>query len=121
MRITLALVLCAVLGAAGCGGSSSGASEPSASTLRVTKIEPTSAAPTGGVPLVVYGAGFMAESRAIQVYFGDAPASVLSVDSDTQMQIEVPAGEAGAAVDVRLVFEPGGEVMLPHAFTFAPG
>jgi len=122
MRTTLALVIacCATLGVAGCGGKSGGANEPANAQVRVTSIEPTSAAPTGGVPMIVHGSGFMAESRSIQVYLGDTPANVLSIDSDTELQVEVPAGEAGKAVDVKLVFDPGGEIMLPGAFTFTP-
>jgi hypothetical protein len=116
MRISLALVFAASL-VVGCGGKGGGANEPSNVKVRVTSIEPTTAAPT--VPMVIHGSGFMAESRAIQVYVGDAPANVLSVDSDTEMQVEVPSGEAGKAVDVKLVFDPGGEIMLPQAFTFA--
>lgn len=121
MRTSLALVLAisSTLGVAGCGGKSGGANEPSGAKLRVTGIEPASAAPT--TPIVIHGSGFMAESRAIQVYLGNTPANVLSVDSDTDLQVEVPAGEAGAPVDVKLVFDPGGEIMLPAAFTFTPG
>lgn len=122
MRSSLACVfaITATLGVAGCGGKGGGANEPSGASLQVTSIEPTSAAPTGGVPLVVHGRGFMAESRAIQVYIGDQPANVLSVDSDTDLQVEVPPGEAGKTVDVKLVFEPGGEIKLARAFTFTP-
>ncbi|KAB2889416.1 MAG: hypothetical protein F9K40_19835 [Kofleriaceae bacterium] len=119
--LVLALAMSATLGSAGCGGKGGGASEPSGASLRVTSIEPTSAAATGGVPLHIHGSGFIAESRAIQVYIGDAPANVLSVDSDTELQVEVPPGEAGKAVDVKLVFDPGGEIKLPHALTFVPG
>ncbi len=115
------LVLCAGFGTSGCGGTQTGdGSGPSGARLTVTAIEPTTGAPVGGLPIVVHGEGFMAEARAIQVYFGDAPANVISVDSDSELQIEAPAGEAGVAVDVRLVFEPGGEVTLPRAFTFSP-
>jgi hypothetical protein len=119
MRTTL--VLATVLGAsfvlAGCGGQSGGASEPAGAKLAVTSIEPASAAPAT-VPLVVHGSGFLAESRAVQVYLGETPANVLSIDSDTELQVEVPAGAPGEPVDVKLVFEPGGEITLPHAFTF---
>jgi hypothetical protein len=117
MRTTLAISLVLGLAVAGCGGK--GAKAPEASKLNVTHIEPTAAAPT--TPIVIHGSGFMAESRSIQVYLGETPANVLSVDSDTDLQVEVPAGEAGAAVDVKLVFDPGGEITLPHAFTFTPG
>lgn len=120
MRSSLACVfaITATLGVAGCGGKGGGASEPSGGKLLVTSIEPTSAA--GGVPLHVHGSGFMSESRAIQVYIGDQPANVLSVDSDSDLQVEVPPGEAGQTVDVKLVFEPGGEIKLARAFTFTP-
>lgn len=117
MRTTLAISFVLGLAVAGCGGK--GANEPTAAKLNVTGIEPASAAPT--TPIVIHGSGFMAESRSIQVYLGEAPANVLSVDSDTDLQVEVPAGEPGTPVDVKLVFDPGGEIMLPGAFTFTPG
>jgi hypothetical protein len=116
----LALAFTATLGLAGCGGKGGGANEPGGAKLAVTSIEPASAAPAS-VPLVVHGTGFLAESRSVQVYLGETPANVLSIDSDTELQVEVPAAEAGAApVDVKLVFEPGGEIVLPAAFTFMP-
>ncbi|HUQ08333.1 MAG TPA: IPT/TIG domain-containing protein [Kofleriaceae bacterium] len=126
MRTTLGLilVLSASLGSlgslAGCGGKGGSASEPAGAKLAVTSIEPASAAPAS-VPLVVHGSGFLAESRSVQVYLGETSANVLSIDSDTELQIEVPAGAPGEPVDVKLVFEPGGEITLPHAFTFMPG
>lgn len=119
MRTTLGLIvaLSASVAVASCGGQSGGASEPAGAKLAVTSIEPATAAPAT-VPLVVHGSGFLAESRSVQVYLGETPANVLSIDSDTELQVEVPAGAAGAPVDVKLVFEPGGEITLPHAFTF---
>jgi hypothetical protein len=121
MRTSLALVIAfsATLGAAGCGGKSGGADEPGGAKLRVTSIEPATAAPAT-VPLLVHGSGFLAESRTVQVYLGETPANVISIDSDTELQVEVPAGAPGAPVDVTLVFEPGGEIKLPQAFTFMP-
>ncbi len=118
--ITFAVVFAASLALAGCGGKGGGAGEPASAKLAVTSIEPATAAPAT-VPLVVHGSGFLAESRSVQVYLGETPANVLSIDSDTELQVEVPVGAAGAPVDVKLVFEPGGEITLPHAFTFMPG
>jgi hypothetical protein len=122
MRTTIALatVFGVSLALAGCGGKSGAASEPAGAKLAVTSIEPASAAPAT-VPLVVHGSGFLAESRSVPVYLGATPANVLSIDSDTELLVEVPTGAPGEPVDVKIVFEPGGEITLPHAFTFMPG
>ena len=34
------------------------------------------------------------------------------------MIVQAPAGKPGETVDVRVIFEPGGEHKLPKAFTF---
>lgn len=119
MRSLLTFATSLALCAAACGGPSTGASAPGGATLKVTAVEPATGTPAGGQPVVIRGAGFMAESRAIEVYVGEAPATVIAVASDSELQIEAPAGEPGAAVDVRVVFEPGGELRLPQAFTFS--
>lgn len=38
--------------------------------------------------------------------------------SDREIVIRAPAGTPGEVVDVRLVFDPGGELVLPRAFAF---
>lgn len=113
----LILAAVAAFGVASCGGKSGGASSPGAK-LRVTALDPATGSPDGGQPITIKGEGFMSESRAITVYFGDSQAQVIDVPSDHEVKIEAPAGPAGQAVDVLIAFEPGGEIKLPHAFTF---
>jgi len=120
MRLTALLAPCfALLAATACGGKSSTSTTPGAPVaVRVSAVEPHNGSPAGGQPITLRGAGFMSESRAIEVYFGDTPANIITVPSDTEVQVEAPSGAAGATVDVRVVFEPGGEQTLPGAFTF---
>jgi hypothetical protein len=43
---------------------------------------------------------------------------VVRFSSDTEIIVQAPGGTSGDVVDVLLVFEPGGQVSLPGAFTF---
>lgn len=103
---------------ASCGGKGGGPSAPGGATLRVTALEPAVGSPDGGQSITIRGEGFMSESRAITVFFGDSQAQVIDVPSDTEVKIEAPAGPAGQAVDVMIAFEPGGEIKLAKGFTF---
>ena len=38
--------------------------------------------------------------------------------SDTELIVEAPGGKVGDAVDVLVIFEPGGEVKAKTKFTF---
>lgn len=99
-----------------CGGKSGGAKGPEGAGLQVIELEPTSGAP--GQPVTIHGEGFMSESRAVTVVFGDQPAQVVDIPSDTDIVIEAPAGEPGTSVDVVITFDPGGEIKLPNGYTF---
>ena len=103
-----------------CGGKSGGSASPGSATLKVTALEPAVGSPEGGQSITIRGQGFMSESRAITVFFGDSQAQVIDVPSDTEVKIEAPAGPPGEAVDVLIAFEPGGEIKLPKGFTFTP-
>jgi len=53
-----------------------------------------------------------------KVYFGSRQGSVIRFASDSELIVEAPGGKVGETVDVRLVFEPGGQLELAKAFTF---
>ena len=114
----LIIAALAAFGAASCGGKSAGPAAPGSTKLRVTALDPATGPAEGGQSITIHGEGFMAESRAITVFFGDSQAQVIDVPSDTEVKIEAPAGPAGQAVDVMIAFEPGGEIKLPKGFTF---
>jgi hypothetical protein len=116
MRSTLFVTSLLFAAVMACGGKSGGSKGPGVSQLQVIELLPTKGAP--GEPITIKGEGFMTESRAVTVFFGDAQAQVIDIPSDTEVMIEAPAGEPGTSVDVVITFDPGGEIKLPHGYTF---
>jgi hypothetical protein len=95
------------------------ASSPPPVLLRVTGMEPDRGEPRGGTKVTIAGTGFTTEeSRKATVYFGDKQAKNVRFASDTELVVDAPAGKANQTVDVRVVFDPGGETVLPDAFTY---
>ncbi|HEY1816264.1 MAG TPA: IPT/TIG domain-containing protein [Kofleriaceae bacterium] len=95
------------------------ASADPAHKLRVNAIDPKVGDEDGGTYTRIVGSDFLADGpRNAKVYFGSRQGVVVRFASDTELIVEAPGGKTGSAVDVLLIFEPGGEVKLPHAFTF---
>ena len=87
--------------------------------LAVTGLEPASGDVEGGTYVVIRGKVFLADGpRSVKVYFGPRQGTVVRFQSDRELIVQAPGGKAGEVVDVRLVFEPGGELSLTSAFTF---
>ena len=86
--------------------------------LKVTGLEPTSGDSMGGQIVVINGQGFMKATRTAKVYFGDQPGNVIRFRNDGELIVEAPGGKADQTVDVLVVFEPGGEITIPKAYTF---
>ena len=87
--------------------------------LEVTSIDPAQGDARGGTYVRVRGNRFTNNgSRATRVYFGSRAGTVIRVSSDHEMIVEAPAGTPGETVDVTVIFEPGGAVHLPRAFSF---
>ena len=87
--------------------------------LKVTGLEPTQGNYTGGTYVKILGNRFTKDiTRNVKVYFGDRQAQVNGFRSDTELVVIAPGGEIGKAVDVLVVFDPGGEIRVPKAFTF---
>jgi hypothetical protein len=106
----LAIALVAALATAGCGEKDG--------KLKVTGLDPRTGDANGGTRLAVKGANFQKTTRTARIYFGDQQGSVLRFVDDETLLVEAPGGKAGEAVDVLVVFEPGGEITIPRAFTY---
>ena len=97
-------------GLVGCGSDSD--------KLRVTGLDPRTGDSNGGTRLAVRGSNFQKTTRTARIYFGDQQGSVLRFVDNSTLLVEAPGGKAGESVDVLVVFEPGGEITIPHGFTF---
>lgn len=104
----LALVLAV---AAACGSSDT--------KLKVTGIEPDKGDVEGGTYVRVKGNRFIADgARNAKVYFGSRQGTVVRFASDSELIVEAPGGKPNETVDLLIIFEPGGELKIPKAFTF---
>ncbi len=87
--------------------------------LKITGIEPDKGDAAGGTYVRIFGNRFVADgARSAKVYFGTRQAATPRFASDGEMIVEAPGGKPNEAVDVLVIFEPGGELKLPKAFTF---
>jgi IPT/TIG domain len=87
--------------------------------LRVHGIEPDLGDVDGGTYVVLKGSRFLADGpRNVKIYFGSRQGTVVRVASDSQLIVQAPGGKPDEVVDVIVIFEPGGTLKLPGAFTF---
>ena len=87
----------------------------------VTAVEPNKGDAAGGTTIVVKGNRFVSDGpRSVKVFFGERQGSVVRFQSDNEIVVQAPSGKERETVDVLLVFNPGGEIRLPKAFTFVP-
>jgi hypothetical protein len=87
--------------------------------LALTAAEPAKGDANGGTYVMLRGTRFIKDGpRMMKIYFGDVPGNVIRFQSDSEVIVQAPAGTAGDTVDIRAVFDPGGDVVLPKAFTF---
>lgn len=87
--------------------------------LEVTDLDPKTGDAEGGTYVVIKGRGFTQDgTRMAKVYFGGRAATVIRFQSDRELIVQAPAGKPGEHVDVRVVFEPGGELKVPKGFQF---
>jgi hypothetical protein len=97
-----------------------GSSEDQADTkLAITGIEPAKGDSAGGTYVVIKGNRFVADGpRSAKVYFGSRQGSVIRFQSDSEMIVQAPGGKPNETVDLLVIFEPGGQLKAPAAFTF---
>ena len=97
--------------AAACGSSDT--------KLKVTGLEPDKGDIEGGTYVRIKGNRFIADgARNAKVYFGSRQGTVVRFASDSELIVEAPGGKPNETVDVLIIFEPGGELKIPKAFTF---
>lgn len=110
------LLVCLGLAAAACGETDR--------TLKVTGIEPERGDINGDTYVMIKGNRFVADGpRKADVYFGTQQTgyrkgSVVRFASDKQLIVRTPGGKPGEVVDVLVMFEPGGQLRIPSAFTY---
>jgi hypothetical protein len=115
-RRSFLLVLALGLAAAACGENDK--------KLKVTGLEPTRGDADGGQYVVIKGNRFIADGpRTAKVYFGTQKGgfrqgSIVRFASDDRLIVQAPGGTPGEVADVKVVFEPGGQITIPSAFTF---
>jgi hypothetical protein len=110
-RLPILSILALVLALAACGSSDT--------KLKVTGIEPEKGDVEGGTYVRVKGNRFIADgARNAKVYFGSRQGTVVRFASDSELIVEAPGGKPNEQVDVLIIFEPGGELKIPHGFTF---
>ena len=100
-----------VLALAGCGGNDT--------KLKITSLDPDKGDVDGGTYVRIHGNRFIADgARNAKVYFGSRQGTVVRFASDSELIVEAPGGKPDETVDVLIIFEPGGELKIPHGFTF---
>lgn len=110
-RLPILSILALVVALAACGSSDT--------KLKVTGIEPEKGDIEGGTYVRIKGNRFIADgARNAKVYFGSRQGTVVRFASDSELIVEAPGGKPNEQVDVLIIFEPGGELRIPHGFTF---
>ena len=110
-RPALLILLAIVVALAACGGNDT--------KLKVTGLEPDKGDVDGGTYVRIKGNRFIADgARNAKVYFGSRQGTVVRFASDSELIVEAPGGKPDENVDVLIIFEPGGELKIPHGFTF---
>jgi hypothetical protein len=114
-RPLLTLLGCLGLAAAACGETDR--------TLKVTGLEPDRGDINGDTYVMIKGNRFVADGpRKADVYFGKPSSyrkgTVVRFASDKQLIVRSPGGKPGEVADVLVVFEPGGQLLIPNAFTY---
>jgi hypothetical protein len=111
MRLPKLPLLLLLVGLAACGSEDK--------KLKVTGIEPERGDVEGGTYVRIKGNRFIADgARNAKVYFGSRQGTVVRFASDSELIVEAPGGKPNEKVDVLIIFEPGGELKIPNAFTF---
>ncbi len=90
--------------------------DPAASALSVAAVEPRGGPAAGGNTAAIVGAGL---AGTAQVLFGASPAEILGAPGANSLMVKVPAGAAGARVDVSVQDGSGGSATLAGGYRYA--
>lgn len=108
-RLLVALLGIALVVAVGCSEESK---------LQVNRLSRDTGIP--GDVITFYGTGFQAGgTKDVRVFFNNKKGKVLRIDGNEEIKVEVPGGiDMGTSVDIKVIFEPGGEITLEKAFKY---
>jgi hypothetical protein len=110
-RLSRLFVVVIALSLAACGGNDT--------KLKVTGLDPEKGDVEGGTYVRIKGNRFVADGqRNAKIYFGSRQGTVVRFANDNELIVEAPGGKVNETVDVLIIFEPGGELKIPKAFTF---
>jgi hypothetical protein len=87
------------------------------STPKINSIFPSAGSAAGGFEFVIIGTGYEA-GDSLDVTVGGKAATVVTVDSSTQVRVTAPSGDAGSVVDVVLTNGDGQAVTFADALTY---
>ena len=88
------------------------------SQVRLDSIYPNTGETTGGNYVTIRGRSFTSTTRTAKVYFGAVEGTFLRFASDYEMVVQAPPGVAEQTADIMIVFDPGGMLRLPAAYTY---
>ncbi|HEY5936900.1 MAG TPA: IPT/TIG domain-containing protein, partial [Kofleriaceae bacterium] len=89
-----------------------------ASRIRLDSVYPATGESTGGTFVTIRGRAFTTTPRTAKVYFGAVEGTFIRFNSDYEMTVQAPAGVAEQTADIMVVFDPGGMLRLPAAYTY---
>lgn len=89
-----------------------------ASRIRLDSIYPSTGESTGGTYVTIRGRAFTTTPRTAKVYFGAVEGTFIRFASDYEMIVQAPPGVAEQTADIMVVFDPGGMLRLPAAYTY---
>lgn len=114
LQRTRLLLLLLVLGFSGLA-----ACEDDDPKLKVTDLTPATGDSEGGTYVVIKGNRFLKDGpRNAKVYFGSRQAEIIRWQSDSELIVQAPGGKPDETVDVLVIFDPGGQLVVKKAFTW---
>ena len=111
LRSALLLAAATAVLVGGCGNKEPG--------RRVTGFEPKTGLASGGDAVVIKGQGFKTHGvPSVKIWFGEREGSNVRFRGDDTVVVDAPAGTAGEAVTITMVFDDSGTIELPSKFTY---
>lgn len=111
-RIRLTVALLALLGTgSACGGDDT--------KLKVTGLEPRKGDSHGQTYVNIRGNRFTKDGpRSVRVFFGQNLGHSPRFVNDSELVVISPGGKAGEKVDVKIEFDPGGQIVIEDGFEY---